>query len=133
MRVGAVMNTDSKTHSPSEALVRRLAAQRRAAIAEVQAIARETSLDVVLLRFDPFRGASFDILDHASLFWRCHHVAWRRRDGDLWLIPGVGCDGFVRAGAWSLEYAVEPPFVSNSERYAGIIRAIDNPSFGGRI
>ncbi len=98
-----------------------------------ETIASETGLDVMLLRFDPDRGATFDILDHQSLFWRCHYVAWRRRGGDLWLIPEVGFDCFIRAGAWGLDHEQEPPFASGSERYAGIIRAKDNPSSEGRI
>jgi hypothetical protein len=101
--------------------------------AECNDMAQTSDLDVVLLRFDPDRGATFDILDHQSLFWRCNHLAWRRRDGDLWFIPQAGFDGFVRATAWGLEYEPEPPFVSASERHAGIIRAIENPSFTGRI
>jgi hypothetical protein len=101
--------------------------------AECETIAKSTGLDVVLLRFDALRGATFDILDHNSMFWRCGHVAWRRRDGDLWLIPEVGFDAFIRVSAWGLEHELEPPFVSNSERSAGIIRAIEHPSFEGRI
>lgn len=101
--------------------------------AECENMAKSTGLDALLMRFDPFRGVTFDTLDHNSLFWRCHHVAWRRRGGDLWLIPEVGRECFIRLGAWGLEFEQEPPFTSEWERRAGIIRAIDNPSFQGSI
>jgi len=100
---------------------------------ECTAMVEATNFDLVLMRFDPDRGASFDILDHQSLFWCIHHMAWRRRGGDLWFIPQVGSGPYIRATAGGLRCEATPPFHSLAERHAGIIRAIDSASFEGRI
>lgn len=100
---------------------------------EVQQIAEQTGFDVLLLRYDAERGVSFDI--HLQVGGRqlCHYVAWRRRDGDPWLIPTVGDGPFIHATAWGLECRTTPPFLNVGERERGIIRAIDNPSFAGSL
>jgi hypothetical protein len=89
--------------------------------------------DVLFLRFDPDRGTTFDVLLRDAQGWLCGFVAWRRRDGDLWLIPEVGRERFICTSAWGLEYKLDPPFTSEWERGAGIIRAIEHPSFEGSI
>ncbi len=100
---------------------------------ECERIADGTAYDTLLLRFDPDRGVSFDILFRDSERWLCRYLAWRRRDSDLWLIPSAGDAPYIRTTAWEIEREPAPPFVSALEREAGIIRAIDNPSFEGGI
>lgn len=89
--------------------------------------------DVVLLRFDADRGTTFDIRFHDADRWLCGFVGWRRRDGDLWLIPSLGSGLYIRASHKGLEPVTTPPFISEEERNEGIIRAIAAPSFEGRI
>jgi hypothetical protein len=100
---------------------------------EGEILADVSQSDVLLLRFDPDWGATFDILLHDAQGWLCGFVAWRRRDGDLWLISEVGRERFIRTSAWGLEYKLDPPFTGEWERHAGIIRAIEHLSFEGRI
>ena len=100
---------------------------------ECTAMVDATGMELMLLRFHPDRGASFDILDHQSLFWCIHHLAWRRRGGDLWFIPQVGSGPYIRLTASGLRCEAIPPFHSLAERYAGIIRAIERPSFEGSL
>jgi hypothetical protein len=100
---------------------------------EAELIAQLTGRHMALLRFDAGRGASFDIRRKESSQWLCHYLAWRRRDGDLWLIPSTTDGVFIRVTASGPEYEEAPPFSSAWERYAGIIRAIDNPSFEGSL
>lgn len=92
-----------------------------------------TDTDVVLLRFDADKGTTFDILFRGAERWLNRFVAWRRRDGDLWFIPSVGSGLYVQASYKGLEPVTTPPFISEEERKAGIIHAIENPSFEGRI
>ncbi len=96
-------------------------------------IGAATGRDVLLLRFDADRGTTFDILFHGADRWLNRFVAWRRRDGDLWLIPSAGSGLYIQASYKGLEPVTTPPFVSEGERQAGIIRAIETPSFEGRI
>jgi hypothetical protein len=100
---------------------------------ELQLIAERTGLDSALLRFDVARGVTFDLVLEEGARRLCGYVAWRRRGGDPWFIPTVGEGPFIRAGACGLECVDTPPFVSAAEREAGIIRAIENSSFEGRI
>ncbi len=100
---------------------------------EGEFISQASGYDMVLLRFDPIRGTSFDILFNGGRIWFCHHLAWRRRDGDLWFIPSATAGPFIRACNFGLVPEEAPPFDGIGERYAGIIRAIDNPSFEGRL
>ena len=99
---------------------------------ECIALVEATAFNLVLLRFAPEGCASFDILDHRSLFWCIHHMAWRTRGGDLWFIPQLGSGPYIRATASGLRWERRPPFQSLAERRAGIIRAIDTVSFEGR-
>jgi len=89
--------------------------------------------DVIVLRFDADRGTSFDILFNGAGRWLCRYLAWRRRDGDLWLIPSAGDGLYIKASYAGLELMKTPPFISAAERKAGIILAIETPSFEGRI
>jgi hypothetical protein len=100
---------------------------------ECNLIAQASRSDMILLRFDADRGASFDILLRDRKVWLCRHLAWRRRDGHLWLIPTAGDGPCVQATGWGLHCEPTPPYVSNAEREAGIIPALDTPSFEGRI
>lgn len=100
---------------------------------EGELIGDATGHDVTILRFHPLRGTSFDILPYGSERWLCRYLVWRRRDGDLWLIPSAGKAPYIRVCGWGLEQVDTPPFDSVDERNAGIILAIDNPSFEGRI
>lgn len=98
---------------------------------EGDGVARHSRLDLVLLRFDAGRGATFDIRLQQQPGWLCHYVAWRR-DGDLWLVPEAGTGPFLRATPWGLEIEDEPPFPASEERACGIVRALTFPSFAGR-
>lgn len=92
-----------------------------------------TGRDVLLLRFDADKGTTFDVRFHDADRWLCRFVAWRRCDGDLWLIPSAGSGLYIRASYKGLEPVTTPPFVSEEERKAGIILAIETPSFDGSI
>ncbi|MXP42088.1 hypothetical protein GRI75_10595 [Altererythrobacter soli] len=100
---------------------------------EGELIGDATGHDVTILRFHPLRGTSFDILPYGSERWLCRYLAWRRRSGNLWLIPSAVKAPYVRVCGWGLELVDTAPFDSEGERNAGIILAIDNPSFEGRI
>ena len=107
--------------------------RRPLVLPEAELIAQLTGRHMVLLRFDADRGASFDVRRKESSHWLCHYLVWRRRDGDLWLIPSTTDGVFIRVTASGLEYEEAPPFHSVAERHAGIIRAIDTPSFAGSL
>jgi len=98
-----------------------------------EAMGAAADRDVILLRVDPDRGTTFDVLFRGAERWLSRFVAWRRRDGDLWLIPSAGSGLYVRASYKGLEPVTTPPFISEEERKAGIILAIDTPSFEGGI
>jgi hypothetical protein len=98
---------------------------------EGEGLARYSRQELVLLRFDAERGVTFDIRMQQRPEWLCHYVAWRR-DGDLWLLPKVGTEPFLRATPWGLEIEGEPPFSVPDDRARGIVRALTFPSFGGR-
>lgn len=100
---------------------------------EAQLIAQSIGLDMILLRFDAERGTSFDVLFEGSERWLCCYLAWRRRDGDLWFIPSAGEGPFIRVCAWGLEQIDTPPYDNAPEREAGIMLAIDTPSFEGSL
>ena len=100
---------------------------------ETELIAQVTDLHMVLLRFDPGAGTSFDMLFRGSHNWLCGYLAWRRLDGDLWLIPSTTDGPFIRSCPTGLEQLNTPPFDSASERYAGLILARENPSFAGSL
>ncbi len=100
---------------------------------ECNLIAHSSRSDMILMRFDADRGASFDILLRDRKDWLCRHLAWRRRDGHLWLIPTAGKGPYVQATGWGLHCEPTPPYMNDLEREAGIILALDTPSFEGRI
>ena len=102
-------------------------------LAEAELIAQLTGRHMAVLRFDAYRGVSFDILRKESSRWLCHYLAWRRGDDDLWLIPSTTDGVFIRVTASGPEYEEAPPFSSAWERHAGIIRAIESPSFEGGL
>lgn len=99
--------------------------------AECEALAQFLQMDQVLLRFDPLLGASFDVLMAGSQIWLCDFLAWRRKGGDMWLVPSRASGPFLCLTETGLEAYEGAPYSNGSERYAGIIRAIERPSFDG--
>ena len=100
---------------------------------ECNQIAQFTGFDLALLRYHPDRGTSFDFLLQDQENWLCRHLAWREWGEPLWFIPTAGDGPYVRASGWGLTSHSTPPFSSVEEREAGIILALDYPSFeGGR-
>ena len=98
---------------------------------EAQLIAQTWLRDVVLLRFDADRGASFDILLREGRDVLCGYLAWRQRGGDLWFIPAAGEGTFIRATRQGMICEKRPPFDLSEQRETGIIRAIHLPSLEG--
>ncbi len=100
---------------------------------ECEALAQFLQMDLVLLRFDPLLGASFDVLMAGSQNWLCDFLAWRRDGGDMWLVPARASGPYFCLNESGLEACEGAPYANGSERYAGIIRAIERPSFEGRF
>ena len=100
---------------------------------ECEALAQFLQMDLVLLRFDPLLGASFDVLMAGSHSWLCDFLAWRREGGDMWLVPARASGPYFCLNERGLEACEGAPYGNGSERYAGIIRAIEAPSFEGRF
>ena len=100
---------------------------------ECEALAQFMQLDLVLLRFDPLQGASFDVLLNGSPHWHCQYLAWRRDGSDIWLVPAQASGPFFRLKSEGLVPFEGAPFENGYERYAGIIRAIERPCFEGEF
>ena len=100
---------------------------------ECEALTQFLQMDLVLMRFDPLLGASFDVLMAGSQSWLCDFLAWRRDGGDMWLVPARASGPYFCLNESGLEAYEGAPFANGSERYAGIIRAIEAPSFEGRF
>ena len=100
---------------------------------ECEALAQFLQMDLVLMRFDPLLGASFDVLMAGSQSWLCAFLAWRREGGDMWLVPARASGPYFCLNKNGLEACEGAPYENGSERYAGIIRAVENPSFEGRF
>ena len=100
---------------------------------ECEQLVELLKMDLVLLRFDPLHGTSFDILQKGSGDWHCRYYAWRRSCKNFWLVPETTFGPFFQTGESGLKAFDAPPFESGNERYAGIIRAIETPSFAGRF
>lgn len=100
---------------------------------ECEVLAHFSHKDLVLLRFDPLEGASFDVLLEGSQTWQCNYFAWRREGDRLWLIPAHTEGPFFRLSETGLETYQSAPYENGHQRYAGIIRAIETPSFDGRF
>jgi len=98
---------------------------------ECETLAQFLQLDLVLLRFDPLLGASFDVLMAGSQNWLCDFLAWRREGGDMWLGPARASGPFFCLTGNGLEAYEGAPYSNGAERYAGIIRAVERPSFDG--
>ena len=98
---------------------------------ECEALAQFLQMDLVLMRFDPLLGASFDVLMAGSQCWLCDFLAWRRDGGDMWLVPARASGPYFCLNERRLEAYEGAPYANGSERYAGIIRAIERPSFDG--
>lgn len=99
--------------------------------AEAEAFARITQMDLVLLRFDPLEGVSFDLLLNGSRFWLCNYLAWHRSGEALWLVPTHSAGAFFRLSSEGLEAYDTAPYANGYQRFAGIIRGIETPSFEG--
>ena len=100
---------------------------------EFEALAQFLQMDLVLLRFDPLSGVSFDLLMAGSQSWLCDLLAWRRDGGDMWLVPARDSGPYFCLNESGLNACEGAPYASGSERYAGIIRAIERPSFDGEF
>ncbi len=119
--------------SSAELLIAGTSCKRPLISREMELLCEVTGYHGVLLRFDVDRGAKFDILPQESRIWLCDYLAWRRRDGDLWLIPSTIDGVFIRTSITGLDFEETPPFDSMSERHAGIIPAITTASFEGSL
>ena len=100
---------------------------------ECEVLAQFSQKDLILMRFDPLEGASFDVLLDGSQTWQCNYLGWRREGDDLWLVPAHTEGPFFRLSAKGLEACEGAPYESGYQRYAGIIRAVETPSFAGRF
>ena len=120
-------------HADQEAgvVVTATACDRPLFFAECEALAQFLQMDLVLLRFDPLVGASFDVLMAGSQNWLCDFLAWRRDGGDMWLVPKQASGPYFSLTKEGLEAYEGAPYSNGSERYAGIMRAIERPSFDG--
>lgn len=98
---------------------------------EGEAFAQITQMDLVLLRFDPLDGVSFDLLQDGSRVWLCNYLAWRRSGEALWLVPSYSAGAFFRLSRGGLEAYDSAPYANGYQRFAGIIRGIETPSFEG--
>ncbi|MEO1969637.1 MAG: hypothetical protein ABGW87_13130 [Sphingomonadaceae bacterium] len=98
---------------------------------ECELLAQAFAMDLLLMRFDPLSGVSFDILFKGEEEWLCHYLAWRRPMMDIWLIPTLVSGPNIHIDAKGLHPRNEPPFCNAHDRDIGIIRAIAHPSFKG--
>lgn len=114
-------------------IVTATALQRPLLYPECEVLAQFSRQDLVLMRFDPLDGASFDLLLEGSDNWLCHYFAWRRKGDALWLVPAHTEGPFFRLSEGGLETYQRPPYENGHQRYAGVIRAVETPSFEGRL
>ena len=98
---------------------------------ECELMAQILCMDLVLFRFDALYGASFDMLLNEAGEWLHHYVAWRLDLSGLWLIPCAGSVPYFRLSSDGLEPCELLPFQTGYQRYAGIMRAAEKPSFEG--
>lgn len=96
---------------------------------ECHQIVEHTGMDVVLLRLDPDRGVTFDVVLSQPARDLLHCRAWRRGDGDLWLLPDAADGPYLRLSAWGIDVEATPPFASAEEREAGLIQAVCPAAF----
>lgn len=94
-------------------------------------IAQDTGFDFGLLRFDPIEGVTLDWLPPDGADPLIGYHVWRTPAKGLWFIPSAGDGPFVRAGDWGIKREKTPPFTTAAQRSAGIITAINHPSFAG--
>ena len=99
---------------------------------------RRKSVAVALPHFNLFlmnesASGTFDVLLEGSQTWLCNYLAWRRDGGALWLVPAHTAGPFFRLSKEGLDAFEGAPYENGSQRYAGIIRAIETPSFEGRF
>lgn len=99
---------------------------------EAETLARLLPLDLILMRFDPLTGASFDVLLAGSRNWLSELVAWRRGGEDFWLVPARASGPFIQLTEAGLDVFESAPYANGYERFSGIITAIDHPSFERR-
>lgn len=85
---------------------------------ECEALAQFLQMDLVLMAGSPS--------------WLCDFLAWRREGGDMWLVPARSSGPYFCLSESGLEACEGAPYANDSERYAGILRAIEAPSFEGR-
>jgi hypothetical protein len=99
---------------------------------ESEMLAQFLLLDLILLRFDPLTGASFDVLLAGSRTWLSEFIAWRREGDDIWLVPARASGPFIQLTEAGIDVFESAPYANGYERYSGIINAIDHPSFERR-
>ena len=100
---------------------------------ECELLTQFLNQDLVLMRFDPLEGVSFDVLLEGSQNWLCNYLAWRRDSGALWLVPAHTSGPFFRLSKEGLDAFQGAPYENGNQRYAGVIRAVETPSFEGRF
>ena len=99
---------------------------------EAETLARLLPLDLILMRFDPLTGATFDVLLAGSRSWLSEFVVWRRGGDDIWLVPARASGPFIQLTEAGLDVSESAPYANGYERFSGIITAIDHPSFERR-
>ena len=99
---------------------------------ECEMLAQFLPLDLILLRFDALAGATFDVLLAGSRNWLSEFVAWRRGSEDIWLVPARASGPFIQLGGAGLTGFESAPYANGYERFSGIIKTIDHPSFERR-
>ena len=100
---------------------------------ECEVLAHFSHKDLALMRFDPLEGGSFDVLLEGGQVWQCNYFAWRREGDDLWLSPAHTEGPFFRLSGNGLQTFQGAPYESGYQRHAGIMRAVETPSFAGRF
>lgn len=99
---------------------------------EAETLARLVPLDLILMRFDPLTGATFDVLLAGSRNWLSELVVWRRGGDEFWLVPVRASGPFIQLTEAGLAVSKSAPYANGYERFSGIVTAIDQPSFERR-
>lgn len=82
-----------------------------------------------LMRFDPPEGASFDVLLEGRQTWLCNHLHGAAMAEPSCASPHTHRGPFSRLNKEGLDGSEGAPYENGSQRYAGIIRTVDTPSF----
>lgn len=117
--------------SQADLLIAGTSCRRPLVLAKTERLAQYSGRDLVLLRYDPDRGTTFDLYLQIRADWLVRHQAWRP-DGDLWLVPDAGHGPFVRAGMFGRELEDAVPFHDADDRACGLNQGRSLAMFGGR-